>query len=62
MLQHDTHITAINGQNMNNIGDTEQRKDETCANPGDHLACLSHPSSLASPTNSKRKVSALKAT
>jgi hypothetical protein len=40
---------------MNNTGDTEQRKDETYAIPGDHLACLSRPSSLASATNSEIK-------
>jgi hypothetical protein len=56
------HITAINGHNMNNKGDTEQRKDKTCAIPADHLACLSRLSSLASATNSEIKVSALKAT
>jgi hypothetical protein len=56
------HITAINGHNMNNTGDTEERRDETCAIPGDHLACLSHLSSLASATNSEIKVSALKDT
>jgi hypothetical protein len=47
---------------MNNTEDTEQRKDETCAIPGDHLACLSHLSSLASATNPEIKVSAMKAT
>jgi hypothetical protein len=52
-------FTVSNGHHMNNTEDTEQRKDETRAIPGDHLVCLS---TLASTTYSEIKVSALKAT